>query len=73
MRFCSMAWRRRSASARSSEAAGNHFGIDAAPFLTLLDQREQKIKAKEIEPEPLFARYIIQIEKVIDAVDVLAK
>jgi hypothetical protein len=54
-------------------AAGTHFGIDSAPFLTLLDQREQKVKAKEIEPEPLFARYIIQIEKVIDAVDVLAK
>ena len=53
--------------------ASGHFGIDAAPFLTLLDQREEKVKAKEIEPEPLFARYIIQIEKVIDAVDVLAK
>lgn len=56
-----------------AEAAGRHFGIDAAPFLTLLDQREQKVRAKEIEPEPLFARYISQIEKVIDAVDVLAK
>jgi len=55
------------------EAAGLHFGIDAAPFLTLLDHRGQKVKAKEIEPEPLFARYMIQIEKVIDAVDVLAK
>jgi predicted nucleotidyltransferase len=56
-----------------AEAAARHFGIDAAPFLMLLDQREQKVKAKEIEPEPLFARYIIQIEKVIDAVDVIAK
>jgi hypothetical protein len=55
------------------ETSGKHFGIDAAPFLTLLDQREEKIKAKEIEPEPLFARYIIQIEKVIDAVDAIAK
>jgi hypothetical protein len=55
------------------EASRSHFGIEATPFLTLLDQREEKIKAKEIEPEPLFARYIIQIEKVIDAVDVLAK
>jgi hypothetical protein len=54
-------------------AAGQHFAIEIAPFLTLLDQREQKVKAKDIEPEPLFARYIIQIEKVIDAVDVLAK
>jgi len=55
------------------ETAAPHFGIDPAPFLTLLDQREKKIRAKDIEPEPLFARYIIQIEKVIDAVDVLAK
>ena len=55
------------------ESAARHFSLDAAPFLTLLDQREEKIKAKEIEPEPLFARYIIQIGKVIDAVDVLAK
>lgn len=56
-----------------AEAAGRHFGIDAAPFLTLLELRGQKTKGKEIEPEPLLARYIIQIEKVIDAVDVLAK
>jgi hypothetical protein len=55
------------------ESASRHFDIDAAPFLTLLDLREEKVKAKDIEPEPLFARYIIQIEKVIDAVDVLAK
>jgi hypothetical protein len=55
------------------EGAARHFALDAAPFLTLLDQREGKLKAKDIEPEPLFARYIIQIEKVIDAVDVLAK
>ena len=54
-------------------AAGQHFSIEIAPFLTLLDHREQKVRAKEIEPEPLFARYMIQIEKVIDAVDVLAK
>src|SRR4051812_30032637 len=40
------------------EAAGRHFGIETASFLTLLDVREEKVKAKEIEPEPLFARYI---------------
>jgi hypothetical protein len=55
------------------EAAGRHFSLETTPLLTLLDQREGKVKAKDIEPEPLFARYIIQIEKVIDAVDVLAK
>jgi hypothetical protein len=55
------------------EAAGSRFAIETEPFLTLLGQREGTIKPKEIEPEPLFGRYIIQIEKVIDAVDVLAK
>jgi len=55
------------------EAAGARFGIETEPLLTLLGQREGTIKPKEIEPEPLFSRYIIQIEKVIDAVDVLAK
>ncbi len=55
------------------EAAGARFGIETEPLLTLLGQREGTLKPKEIEPEPLFSRYIIQIEKVIDAVDVLAK
>jgi hypothetical protein len=55
------------------QAAATHFGIDPAPFTTLLDLRDQKLKGKDIEPEPLFARYMIQIEKVIDAVDAIAK
>jgi hypothetical protein len=55
------------------EAAGSRFGIETEPLLSLLGQREGTVKPKEIEPEPLFSRYIIQIEKVIDAVDVLAK
>lgn len=55
------------------EAAGRHFGIETGPFLTLLDQRDGRGKAKEFEPESLFSRYIIQIGKVIDAVDVIAK
>jgi len=55
------------------EAAGARFGIETEPLLTLLGQREGTIKPKEIEPEPLFSRYIIQIEKVIDAVDVITK
>jgi hypothetical protein len=35
----------------------------------LLDLREGKVKPKEIEPEPLLAAYMLQIEKVIGAVD----
>lgn len=54
-------------------AAAAKFGIDAEPFATLLDLREQKVKPKEIEPEPLFARYMMQIERVIDAVDAIEK
>ncbi len=46
-----------------------HFGIDAAPFEKLLDLREGKIKAKEIEPARLLADYLVQIGTVIAAVD----
>jgi len=34
------------------EGAAQRLGIDPAPFLTLLDLREQKLKAKDVEPEP---------------------
>jgi predicted nucleotidyltransferase len=53
--------------------ARERFGIDAAPFLTLLDFREGKIKARGIEPVPLLAEYMKQIHTVIDAVDRLEK
>ena len=49
------------------------FGIDPAPFNSLLDQREQKVKPKELEPEALLAAYMKEIGKVIDAVDSLEK
>jgi hypothetical protein len=55
------------------ERARERFGIDPAPFNTLLDRREQKIKPKEIEPEALLAAYMKEIGKVIDAVDSLEK
>jgi hypothetical protein len=55
------------------EHAREIFGIDSAPFNSLLDQREQKIKPKEIEPEALLAAYLKEIGKVIDAVDSLEK
>jgi hypothetical protein len=55
------------------ERARQRFGIDPAPFNSLLDQREEKIKAKEIEPEELLAAYLKEIGKVIDAVDSLEK
>jgi hypothetical protein len=53
--------------------AAHHFGINAAPFLTLLDLREQKQKAKDVAPEPLLTAYLREIEKVIEQVDILEK
>jgi hypothetical protein len=46
-------------------------GIDAAPFRTLLDLREERGKPKDIEPVSLLARYMTEIGKVIHAVDTL--
>ncbi len=53
--------------------ARERFGIDPAPFNSLLDQREQKSKPKELEPGALLAGYMKEIGKVIDAVDSLEK
>ena len=53
--------------------AQERFGIDPAPFQTLLDHREQKGKSKENEPAALLAAYMNEIGRVIDAVDVLEK
>jgi hypothetical protein len=55
------------------ERARERFGIDAAPFLTLLDLREERAKAKAVEPEALLGAYMNEIGKVIGAVDVLDK
>ncbi len=53
--------------------ARERFGISAAPFDKLLDLREEKIKPRDIDPVPLLADYMKQIQVVIDAVDVLEK
>jgi hypothetical protein len=53
--------------------AVHHFGIDPAPFVTLLDLREQKLKAKEVAPERLLGAYMKEIEKLIERVDILEK
>jgi predicted nucleotidyltransferase len=55
------------------EQASATFGIDAAPFLQLLDAREEKIPLKKLDPEPLFAAYLKECSIVIDAVDRLNK
>jgi hypothetical protein len=52
-------------------AAALRFGMDAAPFLTLLDLREEKTKPRDVQPGPLFREYLRQIQVVVEAVDQL--
>ncbi len=53
--------------------ARDRFGISPAPFERLLDLREDKIKARDIDPVPLLAEYMNQIQVVINAIDALEK
>jgi Nucleotidyltransferase domain len=55
------------------EQARERFGIDPAPFVTLLDLREERIKPQELEPQGMLDSYLKQISTVIDAVDRLEK
>jgi hypothetical protein len=55
------------------ERAAERFGLDPGPFRSLLDQREQKAKAQELDPQALLGSYLIEIGKVIDAVDCMEK
>jgi predicted nucleotidyltransferase len=48
-------------------------GVDAQPFLTLLDLREQNIGELQIEPRPLFGEYLKNIEVLVSYVDRLEK
>jgi hypothetical protein len=51
------------------EAAAERFGIAAAPFSTLIDIREEKIKGRSVDPAALLAEYLREIGKLIQAVD----
>lgn len=53
--------------------AQEKFGLEPAPFETLLDLREGHIKARSLDPAPLFGRYLRQIEVVVGAIDRLEK
>jgi hypothetical protein len=53
--------------------ASQRFGFDALPFHKLLDIREQKLKARDIEPVALLDSYLQAISVVIAAVDQLDK
>lgn len=51
-------------------AAG--FGLNPAPFYTLLDLREQKLKPRQTEAAPLFEAYLREITVLVEAVDRLS-
>lgn len=53
------------------DTAAARFGFDPAPFHTLLGVREDKIKARDLQPGPLFREYLRQIRTVVEAVDQL--
>jgi hypothetical protein len=53
--------------------AHDHLAVDPTPFLKLLDLREEKVKARDIDPVPLLADYMKEIQKVAEAVDRLEK
>jgi hypothetical protein len=62
-------WRKREVVA----AAARTLGLDAVPFDTLLDVREGKRKPREVEPGPLLANYLKEIQVLVEAVDRLSQ
>lgn len=57
----------------SIRAAAERFGIDPSAFEQLLDLRERRRKPRDVKPVDLLASCLSQIERVIEAVDALAK
>jgi predicted nucleotidyltransferase len=55
------------------EAAQRHFGLEPASLLTILNVREGRAKAREVQPAALFREYLRQIQVVVDAVDQMEK
>ena len=55
------------------QQAEQTFSIDPLPFTKLLDLREERVKARDLEPVVLLDTYLKQISIVIDAVDRLEK
>lgn len=48
-----------------------HFGLNAQPFYTLLDLREGRVKARDLNAEALFVTYLEATCALVDAVDKL--
>ena len=55
------------------EQTREKFAIDPQPFIQLLDVREERVKARDLEPIGLLDSYLKQIDVVINAVDRLEK
>jgi predicted nucleotidyltransferase len=51
------------------DEAGRRFHIDQSPFLQILAMREGKLAPQGVDPEPLLAAYLTQIQGVIEIVD----
>jgi hypothetical protein len=60
-------WSKREIAARSAE----RFGLNAQSFYTLLDLREGRVKARDLNSAELFATYLEAIGVLVDAVDKL--
>ena len=56
-----------------AEAMEKAFRIEAGPFYTLLDLREEKSKARGLDAASLFAKYLQQIELLVAIVDRLER
>lgn len=55
------------------EQAAASFGLDPAPFLQLLDYRDNRLKPRQVKPRELLKDYLHAIDKVVSAVDKLEK
>lgn len=55
------------------ERAAARFGISPDPFSQVLDVREGRSKPGDLDPGPVFAGYLAEIGKVIEAVDAIEK
>ncbi len=51
----------------------DQLGLEARPFEALLDLREGRIKARELDPGPVLEQYMRGVQAVIDFVDRLEK
>jgi hypothetical protein len=53
------------------ERAAARFGLDAAPFLAMLEVREGKRKRRQVDARPVFEAYYAGVRRACDAVDEL--